>query len=64
MVDDTDNNLLCRPFSETEVENALFQMEKIKPLYLIKCQLNFTRAIEKLLRMISCAFTMIFMMKK
>jgi hypothetical protein len=51
-------------FSETEVENALFQMEKIKPLDLIKCQLNFTRAIGKLLTMISCVFIMIFMMKK
>jgi hypothetical protein len=27
MVTEADNNLLCQPFSETEVKNALFQME-------------------------------------
>jgi hypothetical protein len=29
-VSDSDNEILCKPFSEQEIKNALDQMEKIK----------------------------------
>lgn len=37
---DEENHNLCKSFSEKEVMDALFQMEKIKQQGLIKFQLN------------------------
>ena len=37
-VSESDNALLCKPFSENEIKEALWQMEKIKRLALIRSQ--------------------------
>jgi len=40
-VSSNDNSILCRPFTETEIKEALWQMDTIKQLDLIKSPLSF-----------------------
>ena len=40
-VSSNDNSILCRPFTETEIKEALWQMDTIKQLELIKFPLSF-----------------------
>lgn len=47
-VTDHDNSLLCSPFSETEIKEALFSMEKIKQPAQTKSQLSFINHVGEL----------------
>jgi hypothetical protein len=40
-----ENDVLCRPFSETDIKEALYQMEKTKPQGRTKYPLNFTKVV-------------------
>jgi hypothetical protein len=57
---ESDNDQLCRPFSETEIWNALSQMEKNKAAALIIFQLSFTKLVGRLLRLIFFSFFLTF----
>jgi hypothetical protein len=56
-----ENEMLCKPFSEIEIKNALDQMEKkIKLLDQTKSRLNSTKVVGILSRVILYNFLMIF----
>jgi mannosylglycoprotein endo-beta-mannosidase len=44
-VSDEENHKLCKPFSESKIKEALFLMEKIRLLVLIKYLLNCTNHV-------------------
>lgn len=60
-----DNEFLCKPFTEKEIKDALDQMEKKTKLQdQTKSQLNFTKAIGILLRLILYNYLKIFITRK
>jgi hypothetical protein len=59
-VSESENDFLCRPFSEEEIKIALWQMEKPKQLAQIRYQLNFFKAVGKLLKLILFNYLMTF----
>jgi hypothetical protein len=57
-----DNDMLCAHFSEKEIKEALFQMEKIKLLVLTVFLLSFIRVVGTLLKVILLVFFRTFML--
>ena len=59
-VSSNDNNILCRPFMKTEIKEALWQMDTIKQLDLIKFPLSFFKVAGRQLDWILFSCMMIF----
>jgi hypothetical protein len=61
-LNELDNNVLCDNFSEKEIKEALFQMEKIKLLVLTAFLLSSIKSVGTLLKKILSISFMIFML--
>ena len=63
-VSSSDNESLCKPFTEKEIKNALDQIKKTKLQDQIRFQLSSIKAVGVLLRLILSSYLMIFTIRE